>query len=76
VLTVADSGSGISVCASPGDYPAINCDLVAVLDRDPVGEWVGLDSRTIVTPGAGAMTQTTVFDRAGAAGVATQTLVV
>lgn len=76
VLTVADSGSGISACAPPTEHPAINCDLVVVLHRDPVGEWVGLDSATLVTPGAGAITQTTVFDRAGAVGLATQTLVV
>lgn len=76
VLTVADSGSGISACAPPTEHPAINCDLAVVLHRDPAGEWIGLDSRTIVTPGAGAMTQTTVFDSAGPAGMATQTLVV
>lgn len=76
VLTVADSGSGISACAPPMEHPAINCDFAVVLHRDPVGEWVGMDSRTVVTPGAGAMTQTTVFDSVGPAGVATQTLVV
>lgn len=75
VLTVADSGSGISACAPPTEHPAINCDFAVLLHRDPVGEWIGLDSRTVVTPGAGAMAQTTVFDRAGAAGLATQTLV-
>lgn len=76
VLTVGDSGSGISACAPPAQHPAINCDFAVVLHRDPAGEWIGMDSRTIVTPGAGAMTQTTVFDAAGAAGLATQTLVV
>jgi len=76
VLTVADSGSGISICAPPSEFPAINCDLVVALHRDPVGPWIGLDSHTTVTPGAGALTHTTVFDRAGPAGLATQTLVV
>ncbi|MEB3032072.1 thioesterase family protein [[Mycobacterium] nativiensis] len=75
VLTVADSGSGISVCAPPDRYPAINCDLSVVLDHDPVGDWIGMDSRTTVTPGAGAMTQTIIFDQGGPAGLATQTLV-
>lgn len=76
VLVVVDSGSGISVCASPAEHPAINCDLSVVLDRDPVGDWIGMDSRTTAVPGAGAMTRTTVFDRTGTAGLATQTLVV
>ncbi len=76
VLTVADSGSGISICAPPSEYPAINCDLVVALHRDPAGDWMGLDSRTTVTPGHGALARTEVFDRSGPAGVATQTLVV
>ncbi|MEB3023242.1 thioesterase family protein [[Mycobacterium] crassicus] len=76
VLVVADSGSGISVCAPPSEHPAINCDVSVVLNRDPVGEWIGLDSRTTAVSGGGAMTQTTVFDQTGTAGLATQTLVV
>lgn len=76
VLTVADSGSGISICAPPSEYPAINCDVVVALHRDPAGPWIGLDSRTTVTPGEGALAHTTVFDRSGPAGDATQTLVV
>lgn len=75
VLVVADSGSGISVCAPPDVHPAINCDLSVVLNRDPVGDWIGMDSQTFAVPGEGAMTQTTVFDRTGTAGLATQTLV-
>lgn len=76
VLTVGDSGSGISACAPPAEHPAINCDFAVVLHRDPVSEWIGMDSRTLVTPREGAMTQTTVFDAVGPAGLATQTLVV
>lgn len=76
VLTLADSGSGISMAAPPAQHPAINCDIAVLLHRDPVGRWIGLESRTTVTPGQGAMTQTTVFDPAGTVGVATQTLVV
>lgn len=76
VLAVVDSGSGISMSAPPDRYPAINCDVVAALHRDPVGEWIGLDSHTLVTPGQGALARTTVFDAAGDAGLATQTLVV
>jgi hypothetical protein len=76
VLTVADSGSGISVCAPPAEHPAINCDISVVLHRDPAGDWIGLDSRTTAVPGEGAMTQTTVFDPTGVTGSATQTLVV
>lgn len=75
VLVMADSGSGISVCAPPAEHPAINCDLSVVLNRDPVGDWIGMDSETTAVFGGGAMTQTTLFDRTGTAGLATQTLV-
>lgn len=73
-LTVADSGSGISLCLSPLQHPVINCDLTLVLDRDPTGEWIGLDARTTTTSGGGAMTAATVYDQTGPAGSATQTL--
>lgn len=73
-LVVADSGSGISLCLPPAEYPAINCDLTLVLDRDPEGDWIGLDARTTTAPEGGAMTQTAICDHTGTAGMATQTL--
>lgn len=73
-LTIADSGSGISVCAPITEMQAINCDLTVVLDRDPEGEWIGLDSRTTLSAGGGAMTASKVHDLSGAIGTATQTL--
>ena len=73
-LVVADSGNGISLALDPSQYPAINCDLSVTLHRDPVNEWIGLDSTTTITAGSGAMTTTTVLDREGPIGVATQAL--
>jgi acyl-Coa thioesterase superfamily protein/acyl-CoA thioesterase superfamily protein len=74
VLLLADSGSGISLALDPNRYPAINCDLSVTLHRDPVTEWVGLDAATTITAGSGALTTTTLLDREGAIGIATQTL--
>jgi hypothetical protein len=74
-LVVADSGNGISLALDPSRYPAINCDLSVTLHRDPVTEWVGLDAATTITPGFGAMTTSTLLDRDGPIGVATQTLI-
>jgi hypothetical protein len=74
VLVLADSGSGISLALDPTRYPAINCDLSVTLHRDPVTEWVGLDAATTITAGSGAMTSTTLLDRTGPIGTATQTL--
>jgi hypothetical protein len=45
------------------------------LHRDPVTEWVGLDSVSTIEAGSGALTTTTVFDREGPIGIATQTLI-
>jgi hypothetical protein len=74
VLVLADSGSGISLALDPLQHPAINCDLTVTLHRDPQTEWVGLDAATTITAGSGAMTTTTLLDRAGPIGIATQTL--
>ena len=74
VLLLADSGSGISLALDPNRYPAINCDLSVTLHRGPVTEWVGLDAATTITAGSGAMTTSTLLDREGPIGIATQTL--
>jgi len=74
VLTLADSGSGISLALDPTRHRAINCDLSVILHRDPATEWIGLDAATIITAGFGAMTTTTLLDREGSIGIATQTL--
>lgn len=73
-LLLADSASGISLALDPIRYTAINCDLSVVLHRDPATEWVGLDATTTITGGSGAMTATTLLDRQGPIGTATQTL--
>lgn len=73
-LLLADSGSGISLALDPTRYPAINCDLSVALHRDPVDEWIGLDALTTINAGSGALTVTTLLDREGPIGKATQTL--
>lgn len=73
-LTVCDSASGASLALNPREYPAINCDLTVTLERDPVGEWIGLDAITRSSPDGGAVTSTIVHDRSGRVGVASQTL--
>lgn len=76
VMTVADSGSGISMAFPPDEYPAINTDLIVVLDRTAEGEWIGMDSQTTIAPGGGATARTGISDLTGQIGHATQTLLV
>jgi hypothetical protein len=74
VLVLGDSGSGISLALDPARYPAINCDFSVALHRDPTSEWIGLDSVSTIEAGSGALTTTTLLDRGGPIGVASQVL--
>lgn len=75
-MTLADSGSGISMVYSPTEHPAINTDVIVSLDRDPDGEWIGMDAETTVAARSGAMTRTELFDQHGSVGLATQSLLI
>jgi acyl-CoA thioesterase len=76
VLAVADSGNGVSSPLDYDSYMFINTDLTVHLHRHPEGEWVGLDSISMVEPEGVGMTDTALFDRRGRIGRAVQTLLV
>jgi hypothetical protein len=76
VLVLADSGNGVGTAVDRRRWLSINTDLSVSLHRDPVGEWLCLQSTTTITPGAAAATETLLSDRSGAVGRATQTLLV
>jgi hypothetical protein len=76
VAIAADSGNGIS---SPLDFRRfvfINVDLTIHLGRAPLGEWICLDSTTLPDQGGVGITDTALYDEAGALGRAAQTLLV
>ena len=76
VAIAADSGNGIS---SPLDFRRfvfINVDLTIHLGRLPQGEWICLDSTTIPDAAGIGITDTALYDEAGALGRAAQTLLV
>jgi hypothetical protein len=75
-VLLADSGNGVGTSVDRARWLSINTDLAVSLYRDPAGEWLCLRSRSTITPGACATTETLLFDRAGAVGRATQTLLV
>lgn len=75
-LLFADSASGVSMSLDLRRYPAINCDFSVALHRDPVGEWIGLDAATAISPGAGAICTADIHDQSGVVGVSSQTLFV
>lgn len=73
-VLVADSASGVSLATDPLTYPAINCDLVVSLHREPDVGWVHLSTETVGGPGAGAMTDTLLSDDHGRIGRSVQNL--
>ncbi len=76
VLVAADSANGVSCALDPREYLFVNTDLNVFLHRAPEGEWVGMDSRTILDPSGVGLTETVLHDRSGPVGRALQTLYV
>lgn len=73
-VVVADSSSGVSLASDPLTHPAVNCDLVVSLHRDPEPGWVHLDSETVGGPGHGVLTDTLLSDDYGRIGRCVQNL--
>jgi hypothetical protein len=75
-LLIADSGSGVSATLDPLRFLFINVDLTVVLTRDPVGEWVLLDSVSTIGARGTGLAETTISDVHAVCGTALQTLLV
>ena len=73
---VADSGSGVSQGVDHRRWLAINVELTLSVHRDPVGEWIHLDSNTVVGAEGTGRTDTVLGDPEGEFARAIQTLLV
>lgn len=76
LATAGDFGNGISAVLSWDEYMFINPDLTLYLDRQPAGEWIGLEAHTRLAPGGIGMAESVLFDEHGRVGRATQALLV
>jgi len=76
VMAAADFGNGVSSALGFLDYLFINPDLTVYLNRQPEGDWVGLDARTHVEPTGIGLAQSRLLDRRGAVGRAVQSLLI
>jgi hypothetical protein len=76
VAATADFGNGVSAVLPFEDFLFINADLAITLNRRPVGEWIALDSRTLLNPGGIGWAESVLHDERGPLGLATQALVV
>ena len=76
VAVAADSGNGISAVLDLSAYLFVNSDLTINLLRRPVGEWIGLDARTLLSSHGGGLAESVLYDEVGLIGRATQSLAV
>jgi hypothetical protein len=76
LAAAGDFGNGISAVMSWDDYLFINPDLTLYVEREPVGEWMCLDSQTRIHAGGIGIAESVLFDERGRVGRATQALLV
>jgi acyl-coenzyme A thioesterase PaaI-like protein len=76
VVAAADFGNGVAAMLPFEEYLFINADLSITLNRRPEGEWIALDSRTLLHPGGIGWAESVLHDERGPVGLATQALVV
>ena len=76
LAAAGDFGNGISATLSWDDYLFINPDLTLYVEREPVGEWIGLDSVTRIAAGGIGLAESVLYDLRGRIGRATQALLV
>ena len=76
VAVAADSGNGISAALDFGKYVFVNCDLTINLFRRPVGEWICLQSRSLLGGNGCGLAESALYDEQGLIGRATQSLAV
>jgi hypothetical protein len=76
LAATADFGNGVSAELPFERFLFINADLTIHLQRQPLGEWIGLDARTLLHGGGTGLAESVLHDVQGPVGRAFQTLVV
>lgn len=76
VMTLADSGNGVSAVLDLRRWMFVNTDLTVHLVRPAVGEWLCLDAVTEIGSGGTGMATSRVSDREGPVARGAQALVV
>lgn len=76
LLTVADSGNGVSNRLDPRKWLFINSELTVHVYREPVGEWIALDAATAIGPDGAGTAVSVLHDLGGAVGRGAQALLI
>lgn len=74
VAAAADFGNGVSHVLPMDRYLFINPDLTVYVHREPVGEWVCLDARTLHGPTGTGLAESALYDSEGRLGRSVQSL--
>ena len=72
----ADFANGLSWILPFGDWLFVNTELTIHLHREPEGEWIGLDARTISQPTGIGLSTGVLHDLRGPFGICAQSLFV
>lgn len=73
-IAAADFGNGVSGALPADRYLFINPDLTIHLLRPPVGEWIGMDSRSHYGPEGAGLAESALYDEHGRIGRSVQSL--
>ena len=76
LAAAGDFGNGISATLSWDEYLFINPDLTLYIEREPVGEWICLESETRISADGIGLAESVLYDQRGRVGRATQALLV
>jgi hypothetical protein len=76
LAATSDFGNGVSASLPFDRFLFINADLSIHLHRQPRGEWIGMDARTLLHEGGMGLSESVLHDLEGPVGRAFQTLVV
>ncbi|SNR55297.1 Thioesterase-like superfamily protein [Haloechinothrix alba] len=76
LMTVADSGNGLSSPLGIEDWLFINTELTVHVQREPVDEWVGIDANTVIGPRGVGTATSVLHDRLGQVATGAQALLV
>jgi acyl-coenzyme A thioesterase PaaI-like protein len=76
LAATADFGNGVGAALAFERFVFINADLTVHLQRQPRGEWIGVDARTLLHSGGTGLAESVLHDVHGPVGRAFQTLVV
>lgn len=76
LLVLADAESGMGPPLDPMRWTYLNPDLTVYFERQPRGEWLGFDIRSVAGPDGMGLSQSAVRDRDGVCARSAQSLII